>query len=429
MSTQLIPLDKSVAQRRSFPNWNISLYEHTFPSVMTSETIVKNNVSATWTDYKSGFINPAWESMVKNGVDASTAYRRVGVSLHRVKGHFKEVVVRNAPAQKYTGTQEIAFIDDPFSGFSAPAMNDPALLIGQAASAANRCSILFYNRVADALRAFSVPIFLGEFHDLIALGLNPLRSIANLTRALRQKADSLRRIYATRPVKLSKALAELWLEYRLAIVPLQHDVVAFGEAMEMFFNSRADAKVISATCTDRPTATILYLNPTWRGYTCSGQLISRPVKSVKIIGCLDLRPIKGKDYGKVSKSATDAFGTSIREFFPTIWELIPLSFVVDYFTNIGKLLTASSYQNVKLNWAVTDYRLSVQYQRTISLPSRHFVSGYDTIDVEGFQVAEWDKFAFQRVPGVNESPRSIVVKMPSFVQAATLAALMRSFIL
>lgn len=41
-------------------------------------------------------------------------------------------------------------------------------------------------------------------------------------------------------------------------------------------------------------------------------------------------------------------GLTIQEFVPTVWELIPYSFVVDYFTNIGDVVNYAYSAN--LNW-------------------------------------------------------------------------------
>jgi hypothetical protein len=39
------------------------------------------------------------------------------------------------------------------------------------------------------------------------------------------------------------------------------------------------------------------------------------------------------------------------DFIPTVWELIPYSFLVDYFTNIGDVLSAWSHQDFGQRWA------------------------------------------------------------------------------
>jgi hypothetical protein len=44
------------------------------------------------------------------------------------------------------------------------------------------------------------------------------------------------------------------------------------------------------------------------------------------------------------------FGLSPEEFVPTVWELLPWSFLVDYFTNIGDILEAGATDTSTVAW-------------------------------------------------------------------------------
>jgi hypothetical protein len=45
-----------------------------------------------------------------------------------------------------------------------------------------------------------------------------------------------------------------------------------------------------------------------------------------------------------------SWGLGTRDFIPTIYELIPYSFLVDYFVNIGEILNAWSFNQADLAW-------------------------------------------------------------------------------
>jgi hypothetical protein len=45
------------------------------------------------------------------------------------------------------------------------------------------------------------------------------------------------------------------------------------------------------------------------------------------------------------------FGFTPSEFVPTAWELLPYSFLVDYFTNIGDILSSSVTSTARLAWS------------------------------------------------------------------------------
>jgi hypothetical protein len=51
------------------------------------------------------------------------------------------------------------------------------------------------------------------------------------------------------------------------------------------------------------------------------------------------------------RGVLETFGVLPQNFLPTAWELIPYSFLIDYFTNIGTIIDAWSLVNGNLAWA------------------------------------------------------------------------------
>ena len=57
-----------------------------------------------------------------------------------------------------------------------------------------------------------------------------------------------------------------------------------------------------------------------------------------------------------------AWGSSTRDFLPTVWELIPYSFVVDYFTNIGNMIDSLSIIESDIGWKdYTSHQICSRY--------------------------------------------------------------------
>lgn len=69
-----------------------------------------------------------------------------------------------------------------------------------------------------------------------------------------------------------------------------------------------------------------------------------------------------KYYGVlINKSGWDGtlpeLGFDLRSFVPSIWQLLPYSFLVDYFTNLGAIIEAASFNRALLAWANHGSRL------------------------------------------------------------------------
>lgn len=169
--------------------------------------------------------------------------------------------------------------------------------------------------------------------------------------------------------RLTKALASLWLQYRYAIMPLVYSAQDVAKLLKEM--KRTFAKY------NTKEAGVPFDVPPFKGWTFEGT-------SEATLRCFIKRSYDPNDL-------IDALLSSLKiNPFATAYELTPLSFVVDWFINIGEIITAftgsaqfkqqaatfSSLVEINGRYlhADTGATVSVQckhYNRTVINPSAH----------------------------------------------------------
>jgi len=245
----------------------------------------------------------------------------------------------------------------PLVGFSSP--NNQAL--ASYISAAN-----------SAMSSFDGAVFVGELRETIHGLRHPLQSLIRgmdhgYLDALRKKRQGLksnrrsRMVYNT-PSGLSrrkKVVADTWLEWSFAWKPLIADVNdAYHELVKTVHKVRPEFKRIKGTGKDEIVS---------KDFTTgNASLVSDLTTYYDRVSTASVRY-----YGNVrvhspylgTAQARD-FGFRLDRFVPTLWELIPFSFLVDYFTNIGDIVSAASFATSNITWTNKATKWSHKFVRT-----------------------------------------------------------------
>jgi hypothetical protein len=189
-------------------------------------------------------------------------------------------------------------------------------------------------------------VFLGELGQALRMIRNPamaLRSgLSNYLLHLRRLRGQVRS-----PDSLLSLAGNLWLEYTFGWKPLINDI-------------KDGARAIAENMNRSP------FNANWAYVRCRGYERGNPVNSESsdAIAGADWK-VSNRQYDEsevivracVRTYATHpvrpnlkSLGFTPEDFVPTVWNLIPYSFLVDYFTNIGDVLSAWSNRNSLLWW-------------------------------------------------------------------------------
>jgi hypothetical protein len=153
--------------------------------------------------------------------------------------------------------------------------------------------------------------------------------------------------------ELSNIASGLWLEYAFGWVPLLHDIQDARDAYNSLLDKDRIAHVSSGGKDARGSpGPITVTSP---GYGLSMKVLWTNHR-------VDIHKVRYRGAVKAQAVTTASdrlarFGFTPSEFLPTAWELLPWSFLADYFANIGDLINASMTDTSNVAWVnVTDIK-------------------------------------------------------------------------
>jgi hypothetical protein len=234
----------------------------------------------------------------------------------------------------------------------------------------------FYAAVRLAQRQISGPTFLGELKETVGMLRRPLVSLDRLfTKYLTHKSFVFqRRRYARRTVRNGREIArdlvdvatDLWLEYSLGIKPLLNDTEDIARSVARLVNEIRHT-VVRGYATD--TFAYSTASPYTRANYFRGWVQRRDYQQYECIYRGGIRAsVYDAPFGFLS-NLQRIIGFDASTFIPTLWELIPYSFVVDYFVNVGDVLEAANTDKSAISWMSKTTRRTTSSFRKADLES------------------------------------------------------------
>lgn len=294
------------------------------------------------TDSRSGNSNPGWKKAITKGVQAGTTMS-ASRQIYSHKRAFDAIVhykdVGGSPVwSRTTGLTTLAQAGGAgSSGMSTQKAQDQAM--GK-----------FLKQVRRVQTSMSGLTFLGELREALHMLRHPADA---LNRGLADYLHAVKRKKRANPKTWRKAIAGTWLEHSFGWQPFINDLKDAAKAYSRL-KEVPHVEPISSSSSDQayPIAT----TTTW-GFS---RYVNVRQNAYQEDDCF----VKMRGAVWVQASGTsfdrDLFGFNLREFVPTAWELLPWSFLADYFSNIGDVLENSVTSTADLRWAI---RSTVTTQR------------------------------------------------------------------
>lgn len=271
-----------------------------------------------------------------------------------------------------------------------------------ATQAENQARTKFYSSLSATQSSFKGMVFAGELKEALHLIRHPASALRN---GVSQYLSHIKRYGRLIPKKRRpKFVRDTWLEFAFGWRPLIADI---DSAIDEFYHSRWVKPIFTmvrgSAVAGRTEAVGEGQKSLGYGFWISWYNVHTYSYAVKYYGVLTSR-------GNGIEDDPHTYGFSPWEFVPTIWELIPYSFLVDYFTNIGNILSSWSYRFIGCDWAARGSKAS-DTSSTEAVKFYYFADYYDPTLYNHWMSGDPGSFAATRARVVRDP--SVSVPLPS----------------
>jgi hypothetical protein len=229
-----------------------------------------------------------------------------------------------------------------------------------------RTSIVNQARTAALRRLgghFSTYTFLGEMREALHTIRHPALALRSSVDGLASKMRKVRHRHRRNLNDYVNAAADTWLEYAFGWRPLVNDITKGAEAFYDAVN-RDEFEHFSVRASGKSHKTSVGSNYGWQLLNWHAEIQEKHECSCQYYGAAQLK----KDCSSIQRS----FGLDPAELVATGWELIPYSFLIDYFVNVGDILNSwVSVQRLDFAWIGYTLREEVTSDVTVLFAKSH----------------------------------------------------------
>lgn len=340
-----------------------------------------SNVSCSWAlsplnttdkvtvgeDIISSIKLPGWRRLVRLGRSATTPYTGTDTFLESTPGELRYRVYCNAVGTANDGWMYAKRTGD----LSSTEVIEPNLASSAMSNIADvRARMAFVEDCRRKQGAFRGSSFMAELADT-------LRGIRNPARAIRKSIDEMRAVGQRRVRKargrgsipvtpgqfreleksnrrvaraINQAVSDTWLETAFGWLPLFGDITNAAKALANLDDYRHPREPCYGSATELGDLSIQMQEDGLRSGTLKFEVHDSTEFQVKYYGAVKL------DVNTPNSQLAEELGFRPRDFLPAVWEWIPYSFLVDYFTNVGELIDAACLPIGNVSWVARSYR-------------------------------------------------------------------------
>jgi hypothetical protein len=222
----------------------------------------------------------------------------------------------------------------------------------------------FYSTLRQVQTQFHGATFVGELGEALHMLRHPFQGLQDRAK---EYLATLRKRKRADPTRWIKEASNVWLEQSFGWKPLLNDIQDAAKAWRRLTVPDQGQTYNSYTKKDFDGKNHL------TSFTLPGVKLRYVNGGIYLTVAAHLRRtyiVKYKFHVRARVEApqwvdTQLFGFTPEEWIPTAWELLPWSFLADYFTNIGDILNASVTSTRDVSWINRSYTFRTEYHRTM----------------------------------------------------------------
>lgn len=288
---------------------------------------------------------PKWKWLMENGYDASTSL--TGIRYRR--RYSSGLLYYQLPSGGDVFEEFISGFLSRGNGAGSFDRSDFSV-INQART---KSQVQFAKNFNKQTQRWNSGQFAGELMQTARALASPARS---LRKGVAELYSKMKRTYRPRSFNgrtarvSARAVSDTWLEWQFGVKPLVNDADAAATAFRALASGRC-FDMIRITGHGEAEARV----PLYSGMKLWASAVGPTPIVRQDTQCYDTVEVITRGGWRNSNPSGEmpvpqSFGLGIKDIIPTAWELVPWSFFVDYFTNIGDVLGAWSMRFVDFTW-------------------------------------------------------------------------------
>jgi hypothetical protein len=285
---------------------------------------------------------PRWKKIIKARGDATT-------SLTAQRSRLDKYAPASASHELgvYDPTDadpaRVAAVSTIYRGY--PTALPTPTLPGISSRAVNRAKSKFVSLAMRELQAVDGGVVLGELRETIRMIRNPAGALVKGISGYFGAAKKQRRSLQNAKISTKqKVLSNLWLEYSFGWVPFINDIGDGAKALQKIITAHRPSAAIRGFGSDEEYVGSVGGGSGFAPLSWSCNLRITDTTKAVVFGAISA------ENSATSEGIARVTGFNLSRFVPTIWELIPYSFLVDYLINVGQVLEAASFNTKYLKY-------------------------------------------------------------------------------